>query len=84
SQPLTLFNVARAFSRRVPLPKLVSIEPSIRPYLSCVLADAMASDGQTLVGPDNLDVQLIPRPDFLRYALDMAGQPYQAYGTLGS
>jgi hypothetical protein len=42
SQPLTLFDVARAFSRRVPLPKLVSLESAIRPYLSCVLVDAMA------------------------------------------
>src|SRR5512144_1608313 len=84
SQPLTLFDVARAFSHRVPLPKLVSIKPSIRPYLSCILADAMATDGQLLVGPDDLQVQLVLRPDFLRYTLDMAGQPYQAYRTLGS
>lgn len=27
---------------------------------------------------------MLPKDDFLRYALDLAGQPYQAYGTLGS
>jgi hypothetical protein len=37
-----------------------------------------------LVVPDDLRVQSLPRKDFLQYAVELAGEPYQAYGTLGS
>ena len=40
-QPQTLFDVARTFSRRVPLGKLIQIEPDIRPYLAAVLVAAV-------------------------------------------
>lgn len=41
TQPLTLFDVARQFSRRVPMSKLVQLEPDVRLYLACVLTDAL-------------------------------------------
>ena len=40
-QPTSLFDVARTFSRRVPLGKLIKIEPDIRPYLAAILVSAV-------------------------------------------
>lgn len=34
--------------------------------------------------PEGLAVQHMPRDEFTRYAVEMAGEPYQAYGILGS
>ena len=40
-QPHSLFEVARAFSRRVPLGRLAEIDPDVRPYLCAILVAAM-------------------------------------------
>ena len=58
--PQTLFDVARQFSRRVPLAKLVTLEDDVRPYLACVIVDAVREAGDTLVVPSDLKVQQIP------------------------
>ena len=81
---MTLFDVARNFSRKVPLPKLISLEPYIRPYLSCVLTDAMKRSGQTLVVPEGLTITPLGPEDFARYVVELAGAPYNAYGALGA
>lgn len=38
---MSLFDVARTFSRRVPLGKLMEIEPDLRPYLAAILVSAV-------------------------------------------
>ena len=47
-QPQTLFDVARTFNRRVPLGRLIQIEPDIRPYLAAVLVAAIQEAGEAL------------------------------------
>ena len=47
-QPQTLFDVARTFSRRVPLGRLIQIEPDIRRYLAAVLVAAIQEAGEAL------------------------------------
>ena len=39
--PQTLFNVARGFSRRVPLVRLLEVEPDMRPYLASIVVRAV-------------------------------------------
>ena len=81
---MTLFDVARNFSQKVPLPKLICLEPYIRPYLSCVLTDAMKKSGQTLVVPEGLTVTPLAADEFARYVVELAGAPYNVYGALGA
>ena len=38
---LNLFDVARGFSRRVPMVRLLEIEPDIRPYLAALIVRAV-------------------------------------------
>ena len=38
---LNLFDVARGFSRRVPMARLLEIEPDIRPYLAALIVRAV-------------------------------------------
>jgi hypothetical protein len=55
--PQTLFDVARQFSRRVPLSKLVGLENDVRPYMACVIIDAIKEAGDTLIVPSDLRIQ---------------------------
>jgi hypothetical protein len=52
-----LFDVARQFSRRVPLSKLVGLENDVRPYMACVIIDAIKEAGDTLIVPSDLRIQ---------------------------
>ena len=38
---LNLFDVAKGFSRRVPMARLLEIEPDIRPYLAALIVRAV-------------------------------------------
>lgn len=58
--PQTLFDVARQFSRKVPLAKLVLLEDDVRPYMACVIVDAVRSAGETLLVPADLKVAQVP------------------------
>ena len=46
--PLNLWEVARGFSRRVPLMRLVQYESDVRPYLTALMIEAIRSAGETL------------------------------------
>ena len=59
--PQTLFDVARQFSRKVPLSKLVVLEEDVRPYIACIIVDAVREAGDTLVVPADLWLKQIPR-----------------------
>jgi hypothetical protein len=54
--PQTLFDVARQFSRKVPLAKLVTLEDDVHPYIACVIIDAIRMAGETLVVPADLRI----------------------------
>ena len=56
-QPQSLFEVARAFNRRVPLGKLAELDPDIRPYLCSILVAAMWRANETLEVPVGLHVK---------------------------
>ena len=56
-QPQSLFDVARAFSRRVPLGRLVEIEPAVRPYLASLLVAAVDKAGEVLRVPMSLKLE---------------------------
>lgn len=49
-----MYDVARGFTRRVPLGRLVEVEPDIRPYLGSLLIWAIAKAGDKLVIPEGL------------------------------
>ena len=54
-QPQSLFDVARAFSRRVPLGRLVEIEPAVRPYLASLLVEASGQGRQSSACPNEFE-----------------------------
>ena len=72
--PLTLFDVARQFSRRVPLAKLVALEEDVRPYMACIIIDAIREAGDTLVIPQDLQVRQVPLEQFEEHKLRLAGR----------
>ena len=53
--------MARQFSRKVPLSKLVVLEEDVRPYIVCIIVDAVREAGDTLVVPVDLRLKQIPR-----------------------
>ena len=82
-EPLTLFDVARRFARRVPLAKLITIEDDVRPYLACIIVDALVAAQDTIYLPKDYDkYQMLEPADWERYKLTMAGRGYNAYGQL--
>ena len=72
--PLTLFDVARQFLRRVPLAKLVALEEDVRPYMACIIIDAIREAGDTLVIPQDLQVRQVPLEQFEEHKLRLAGR----------
>ena len=82
-QPQTLFDVARTFSRRVPLGRLLQIEPDIRPYLAAVLVAAVQEAGETLKLPAGMSVEHMADDDFRAHVLRLAAGTYNHYGVLG-
>ena len=80
--PLTLFDVARQFSRRMPLAKLVALEEDVRPYMACIIIDAIREAGDTLVIPQDLQVHQVPLEQFEEHKPRLAGRQYMAYGAL--
>ena len=77
-----MFDVARQFSRKVPLAKLVSLEADVCPYMACVIVDAIRAAGETLYVPTSLQVKQVPDDQFDQHKLELAGRQYMAYGTL--
>ena len=68
-QPQSLFDVARAFSRRMPLGRLVEVEPAVRPYLASLLVAAVARAGEILKVPASLRVEQVTQEDFESHLL---------------
>ena len=56
---MTLFDVARAYTRRVPMAKSLLTEPDVRLYLSCVLVDALYRSGEVISLPEGLSVKTL-------------------------
>ena len=49
------------------------LEEDVRPYMACVIVDAIREAGDTLVIPSDLKVKQVPREQFEEYKLDLAG-----------
>ena len=62
-----LFDVARGFSRRVPMARLLEIEPDIRPYLASLVVRAVHRAGDALTVPMNLRVDRLTEEEFDSY-----------------
>ena len=80
--PQTLFNVARGFSRRVPLTRLLEVEPDMRPYLASIIVRAVQKAGDSLVIPASLNVQRVSDDEFECNQLHLAARTYNMYGAL--
>jgi hypothetical protein len=63
----SLFDIARGFSRRIPMSRLVEIEPDIRPYLASLIVRAVHKAGDALVVPRNLRIQSLAEEEFDQY-----------------
>ena len=72
--PLTLFDVARQFLRRVPLAKLVALEEDVCPYMACIIIDAIREAGDNLVIPQDLQLRQVPLEQFEEHKLRLAGR----------
>lgn len=83
-QPQSLFDVARAFSRRMPLGRLVEVEPAVRPYLASLLVAAVDKAGEVLKVPVSLRIEQVTQEDFESHLLQMAASSYPTYGLLQS
>jgi hypothetical protein len=81
-QPQSLFDVARTFSRRVPLGRLVQIEPEIRPYMAALLVAAIAEAGDSLLLPRGLNKEEVSPEVFQQRVLEMAARDYKTFGLL--
>ena len=81
-QPMSLFDVARTFSRRVPLGKLIEIEPDIRPYLAAILVSAVQQAHEVLRVPSNLAVEVLSPDDFQNHVLRLATTAFKPYGQI--
>ena len=82
-EPLTLFDVARAYSRRVPMAKSLLTEPDVRSYLSCVLVDAMWRTKEVLTVPTGLQLKKLSEEEWTKHKLAAASQQYEALGVMG-
>jgi hypothetical protein len=81
--PVTLFDVAKKFARRVPLTKLITLESDVRPYLACIIVDALREADETIFLPEGYDkVEYLDPEEWEKYRATMASRQYQAYGAL--
>jgi hypothetical protein len=60
----------------------VALEDDVRPYLACIMVDAVREAGDTLVVPADLKIQAIPVEQFEEMKMRLAGRQYLAYGAL--
>jgi len=79
---MTLFDVARAYSRRVPLAKSLLTEDDVRTYLGCVLVDALWRTNTLLTVPKGLKIKQLSPEAWDRYKIRTAGKSYEALGVL--
>lgn len=77
-----MFDVARGFSRRVPLARLLEIEPEIRPYLASLVVRAVHRAGDKLVVPRGLAIDALQEDEFEAHQLSLAARTYNHYGAL--
>ena len=74
--PLNLWEVARGFSRRVPLMCLIQYESDIRPYLTALMIEAIRSAGETLQIPSDVVINMMSPEDYKAYKLKLATSEY--------
>jgi hypothetical protein len=74
--------VARTFSRRVPLARLIQVETDVRGYLAAVLLAALAAAGEKAYLPSSLQYETITDEDFKKKLLDFSVKNYPTYGVL--
>ena len=78
----SLFDIARGFSRRVPMSRLIKLEPDIRPYLAAMIVRAVHRAGDALIVPRNLRISTMADDEFDQYQLSLAAKTYNMYGAL--
>ena len=54
--PTTMFDVVKGFARRVPLAKLLEMDPDVRPYLAAIIVDAVRKMDDVLCIPSDMKV----------------------------
>ena len=54
--------------------KLVALEEDVRPYMACIIMDAIRQAGDTLVIPQDLQVRQVPLEQFEEHKLRLAGR----------
>lgn len=79
---MSLFDVARTFSRRVPLGKLMEIEPDLRPYLAAILVSAVQQAHEILRVPSTLAVEVLSPDEFQQHVLRLATTAFKPYGQI--
>ena len=72
-EPLTLFAVTRAYSRRVPLAKSLLSEDDVRTYLGCVVVDALWRTSKFLTVPAGMKIRELAPDAWDRYKVRTAG-----------
>jgi hypothetical protein len=77
-----LFDVARAFNKRVPMSRLVEIEPDLRPYLASVIIAALQKAREGITVPLDMPVHRVSQDDFDARLMQLATQQYPTYGIL--
>lgn len=77
-----LFDVARAFNKRVPMSRLVEIEPDLRPYLASIIIAALQKARETITVPADMPVNRVSQDDFDAHLMRLATRQYPTYGIL--
>ena len=77
-----ILDVARNFARRVPLTKLVELDPAVRPYLAALLAATIAKFKGDLIVPSGLNIIKKGEPEFTTWLKAEAGKKYDKYEEL--
>ena len=60
----------------------MTLEDDVRPYMACIIVDAVREAGETLLVPSDLRIQQVPIEQFEETKLRLAGRQYLAYGAL--
>ena len=80
--PETLRDVARNLQKRISLTKLIEYNEHIRPYLAALMVAAVASMGEKLVIPDNLQLKKVTEEEFRDLLSELSNKAYdQGAGT---
>ena len=79
-----MWDVARAFARRVPMTKLVHLDANIQPYLAALMIAALKHHKETLKISDSINYEIVPDAEWQNMILRDASKNYNQYGVIGS